>query len=815
MSYHELTREELIARLEAAEVGRLALAARLAAAAEPERLLHELQVHQLELEAQNQALSEAQGELEESRGRYVDLYDFAPMAYCTFDRDGVVLEVNLTGATMLGKERAWITGKPFLALVRVEQPDDFIRHIRRSIAAAGTVTGECAFATERGTMEVQLVSAAERRPHGRPRSCHTALVDVTRRKAAEREAREAQRSEHALRGRIEGIDRASSALSAALARLSGPELGEFFRVIVDQARELTHAQYAALGIGGADGQPFDPWVSSGMDREQAAAIGRAPRGVGLIGAVMHGGRPIRVRDAREHASFIGLPPAHPPVTSFLGVPIRYQGQERGNLYLANKQGSDEFSDDDRSLVELLAERVGIAMEIAQLRQLEAREHARLEFLAKAGPLLAETLDYETRLHVVTRLVVPVVADVSCVELLQERDGRATLVGYHPDAEKERLLERLLGESPPDGRLEEVRDAIATARPQLMELGPEVVAREVPDPARRQLLEELGVVSAIAAPLVLGGRVFGVLCLGMAESGRRYSDADLPLAQEIAHHAALAIEGARLYRVAQAAIRARDDMLAVVSHDLRNYLSTIRLSAELLAHTRQSSSRADEAAVSGSLAPLGVLEGGRRQVEVIGRVATRMNLLINSLCDKAMIETGHFTIEPQLEDVAAMLGDAVRTLEPQAESRSLRLSAEVGPRLSSVRCDRERVVQVIANLVGNATKFTEPGGAIRVVASRVEDAVCISVTDTGAGIASGQLAHVFDHYWKGRPDRREGSGLGLYIAKGIVEAHGGTIWADSVVGTGSTFSFTLPDAPPSRAPHVRIDDPTQPIPCRAG
>jgi PAS domain S-box-containing protein len=782
MDYDGLSREELIARLKAQETVQ-APGARPGGAAELERVVHELQVHQIELEAQNQALREAEGQIEESRGQYVDLYDFAPIAYCTLDRDGVVLRINLTGASMLGKDRSRIIGRPFVSLVKLDHPDGFVRHIRDSLDAAIPLMSEATFSTERGPMEVQLLSAAVRNARGVPTSCRTAILDITQRRSAEREARAAHGQERVLRGRIEAIDRASGAVSAALTRLSGPDIGEFLQVIVDQARELAHARYAALGIGGGEGRPFAPWVFSGMSAEQAAAIGRVPRGVGLLGAVLHSGRPIRLRDLRERSPFSGFPPHHPPMESFLGVPIRYEGQNRGNLYLANKEGADEFSEEDQTVMEMLAERTGVAMEVARLRQFEAREHIRLEFLAKAGPLLAESIEYEPTLKAIARLLVPGAADVSAIDLLQPGGAMKKVAVYHRQHAKRQLLDRLLGTTPYDAVPEDVRAAIETARPQRRDVAPGFMGGGVSQPELSEIAGAIGATCAILAPLILRGRVVGVLRLAMAESGRKYTDDDLSLAQEIAHHAALAIERARLHRLAQDAIAARDNLLAVVSHDLRNYLSAIRLGAEMLSRP----------------GPTGERQAGAKQAETIKRSATRMAQLIDSLRDATMIETGHFTITPQAEDVGGLVEEAFKTLEPQAESKSLQLSIEVEAQLSTVFCDRERVLQVIANLVGNAIKFTGKGGEIRIAAKRSGDLLCCSISDTGTGIPEQQLAHVFERYWKGHPDTREGTGLGLCIAKGIVEVHGGTIWVESTVGVGSTFLFTLPLAPSGGQP----------------
>jgi PAS domain S-box-containing protein len=789
MDYSELSKAELIARLEAADEAGRALAAGRDLAVERERLVHELQVHQLELEAQNQALREAQGQLEESRSRYVDLYDFAPIAYCTFDRAGIVLEINLTGASMLGNERSRIVGKPFLALVRLEEPERFVRHIQTSLEAAIPVVSEFTLSNERGSMEVQLVSAAIANPDGTASSCRTALIDVTQRRLAEREARLAHESEKLLRGRIEAIDRASAVVSAALAGTCGPDVGALLQVIVDQARELTGAEYAALGMTGGQEQRFDSWVYSGVSRSQEIAIAHAPQGVGGVREVTSDSLQQRLRELRDQRAFAGFPSEHLPTTSSLRVPISYQGQHRGQIYLSNKLGADEFSEQDQTAITILAERAGTAMEIARLRQGEAREHKRLSLLATAGPLLAASIDYDETLGAIARLVVPAAADLSTLELLQEGGAFRTVVAHHGDPSKQRLVDTLLGITTPDRLPESVGAVIESRQPQLLDATPEFLRAGLSEPAYRELLAELNATSSILVPMVLRGRVVGVLRLVMAGSGRKYTDEDLPLAQEIATQASLAIQGAGLYRAAQVAIRARDNLLAVVCHDLRNYLSTISLGADMLA----------------APGPSGERHPGQKQVEAIKRSASLVNRLIDSLRDATMIETGHFTIDAKVDDVAQLVDEAVKTLEPQTERRSLRLIVQLDGRLPALHCDRPRVLQIIANLVGNAIKFSAKGGEVRIAAKPAGDAVCFSVSDTGSGIPDNELAHVFERHWSGGQDTPNGTGLGLFIAKGITEAHGGAIWAESQVGVGSTFSFTLPvalttqlDSPPGAA-----------------
>ncbi len=230
--------------------------------------------------------------------------------------------------------------------------------------------------------------------------------------------------------------------------------------------------------------------------------------------------------------------------------------------------------------------------------------------------------------------------------------------------------------------------------------------------------------------------------------------------------------------ADAAIASRDDFLAIVSHDLRNMLNGISLSAGLLMNIR-----CDDQVQ----APL------VRAVERIQRYTIKMTRLVADLVDLASIEAGHLAVVPDQHETIELLLDTQEVFEPIAEARGISIRTEVRPGSLLASYDEERILQVLANLVGNAIKFTSRGGAIVILAERVEQHVRFSVTDTGRGIAADQLGVIFERYWQTARRERTGLGLGLYISRCIVDAHGGKIWAESQPGKGSTFYFTLPAA----------------------
>jgi signal transduction histidine kinase len=246
------------------------------------------------------------------------------------------------------------------------------------------------------------------------------------------------------------------------------------------------------------------------------------------------------------------------------------------------------------------------------------------------------------------------------------------------------------------------------------------------------------------------------------------------AQEIARRASMAIDNARLHEQARRAVQSREDLLAVVSHDLRNPLSVILVSATLALHAW----------------PPG--DANRRTIEAIRRSALRMDRLIGDLLDASTIEAGRLSLETAVQSVDQIIRDAIEALEAPAAQKRVKLDAMSAVELG-VFCDRGRMLQVFSNIVGNAIKFTPEGGSIQVRAEPRNNEVWFFITDTGPGIPEDQLPRLFDRYWQAKRTARLGTGLGLTIAKGIIEAQDGRIGVESQVGVGSTFFFTLPRA----------------------
>jgi signal transduction histidine kinase len=241
---------------------------------------------------------------------------------------------------------------------------------------------------------------------------------------------------------------------------------------------------------------------------------------------------------------------------------------------------------------------------------------------------------------------------------------------------------------------------------------------------------------------------------------------------------------QLCEEAQRALHVRDDILAFVSHDLRTPLTCIASSAELLLCSPEI---------------VGARELVRRRVRTIQSGVEHMTRLLDDLSDVASIDAGHLRLQPRERRAAAdLLTEALQIFEPLAATQSRGLVAELPPPDVEVMCDGARVLQVLSNLLGNALKFTAVGGEVKLRAEATGDEVCFSVVDTGPGLSPAQLPHVFERHWQASADQRRGSGLGLFIARGVVEAHGGRIGVRSEQGQGSTFFFTLPRADAAKA-----------------
>lgn len=413
----------------------------------------------------------------------------------------------------------------------------------------------------------------------------------------------------------------------------------------------------------------------------------------------------------------------------------------------------------------------ILRDITELKRVE-REKA---FLAEASAVLGSSLDSEQTLDNIARLVLRELADFCVIEFADEQGQLRTLrvaVADTKSAAAAAALERF--------PLDRTRPHLCSAvleqnQPQLVpDVSSDVLHSMAQSEAHLCLIESVGLHSLMSVPLRVGGHLLGGLVVGSCRTDRRYGDTDLAVLLELGQRAALALESARLYRVAQRAIQVRDDVLGVVAHDLRNPLGSILMQAALF--------RRKDA---------GPERRARKPGEVIERAARRMSRLIQDLLDVTSMEAGRLSIDSGVVPVRELLIDLVESQQSLASSRSLELRIDLASDELELWGDRDRLLQVLENLVGNAIKFTPAGGRITVAARASEGAIECSVADTGAGISADDLPHLFERFWQVKKTARRGAGLGLAIVKGLVESHGGRIWVESAPAVGTTFRFTIP------------------------
>jgi signal transduction histidine kinase len=287
--------------------------------------------------------------------------------------------------------------------------------------------------------------------------------------------------------------------------------------------------------------------------------------------------------------------------------------------------------------------------------------------------------------------------------------------------------------------------------------------------------ELGVKSLYMVPLTVGDRTLGALTLlDLGDRPGRFAADARGLAETFARSAALALENARLYGAAQRATSVRDEVLAVVSHDLRNPISAIAMCARILRE-----------------APPAEQAERDRMLTSITEATAWTQRLIRDLLDVSAVEAGGLALELLPLSVPPIVAAAVGLVSGEVEQRGVTLRVELPNHLSPVQADESRVVQVIANLLGNAIKFSNGGSEVLLRVVEAQAMVVVSVVDHGIGIDPAAVDRIFDRFWQARPTPRRGTGLGLAIARGIIDAHGGRLWVESELGHGSVFSFSLP------------------------
>jgi PAS domain S-box-containing protein len=404
------------------------------------------------------------------------------------------------------------------------------------------------------------------------------------------------------------------------------------------------------------------------------------------------------------------------------------------------------------------------------------------FLANAAHLLTASLDVTETMEQLANLAVPDVADWCIVDVL--RDGKLQrAAAAHIDHEMITDVREWARLYPPDlDDRQGLGAVLRTGEPAFYpEVPDETFVGGTRDPDHLRRLRELGVGSCIIAPLTARGQTLGAISLMRVGSRRRYSRSKLETAIELGRRAGIALDNANLYSASQAAIRTREEILAIVSHDLRNPLAAIDLAATMTIQSNE-------------LGP-----NARKRIEMIERSANRMERLLRDLLDTASIQVGRFAVVRSRESASALVSDAIAAHQPVAEARGVRLVREAKLDGVVICGDRDRLMQAFGNLIGNAIKFSSRGGAVTIRGTIEDSHLEVAIADTGPGITADDLPHIFEPYWSARRHSKQGTGLGLYICKAILEIHAGTVSVESEVGRGTTFVVKLPLADGNNAP----------------
>ncbi len=619
---------------------------------------------------------------------------------------------------------------------------------------------------------------------GGVRGSFLVVADITARKAAE----------EALAARVRQQAAVAELGQRALAGLGLATLMDEAVAVVARTLEVECAQVLQLLPGGDLLLRAGVGWPAGTVREATLEAGRASQ----AGYALLVREPVIVEDWVTETRFRQAPLLGAlGVASGLTVPLE-GGEQPFGVLGAHTTRRRCFTDDDVHFLQAVGHVLATALRHARAEmeraRLLAREQAaraeaeatqrRTAFLAEASRQVAASLDSETTLASVARLAVPHVADCCVIDLFGADSSVRTVVATHVDPAKEPLLRALYSYPPGPRARHPLKTLLHTGKARLVaEVTDAWLARIAVDAEHLAMARRLDPKSAMCVPLIARGRTLGVLSLISAESGRRYGPADLLLAEELAHRAAVAIDNAWLYRQAQEAVRIRDDFLARASHELLTPLTVVKGHLAFLAR-RPRPGGADPAAL----------------VATAIRHVDRMTRLLADLLEASRLTTGRLRLQPEPLDLAGVAVEALGQAGPLAHEKGVALVDEVpaGLRLAG---DRLKLEQVLVNLLTNAVKHTPAGGTVRVAGSEAGGQVELRVQDTGEGILREHLERIFEPFFQvqsatgQRKAAGGGAGLGLAIARQLVELHGGRIWAESDgSGLGSTFVVRLPAAP---------------------
>lgn len=562
-------------------------------------------------------------------------------------------------------------------------------------------------------------------------------------------------------------------LTEAVAR--AVDLEEIYELALDGLTEALEVDRASLLLFDPDGvSRFKAW--RGLSAEYRAAVeGHSPW----------------PRDARDPQPVLAPDVANAPslgemrtailregIRALAFIPLVYNGQLLGK-FMVYYDEPHVFTDDEVRLARTVASHIAFAIGRKRAEErLRASEEAQA-FLAEAGEVLSSTLDARAALRDVARLVVRGFADW-CIVYVIEEDGLAHRVaGEHRDPAAQPVLEEYMAHPAAMEPGSPITEVLRSGESRLLSTVDDAVLRAVAgdDPAQVARLRKLGLESGILVPMVARGRTLGSFTLVSTRPGRRYTETDLRVAEDLARRAAFAVDNARLYQEALLANQAKSDFLAVMSHELRTPLTAIMGYAELIRN--------------------GVLgEVNEKQAWHLERLlvsARHLLQLIDEILVFTRAEAGREQVRSERVDLANVVNEVGRRIEPLAREKGLEFIVHVPEEPVLIELDRGKVRQVLMSLLSNAVKFTSRG-VVELNAELEDGQAVFRVRDTGPGIRPEHIEDIFDPFWQAEQATTRtqgGAGLGLSLARRLARLLGGDITVESTLGEGSTFTVRVP------------------------
>jgi signal transduction histidine kinase len=623
---------------------------------------------------------------------------------------------------------------------------------------------------------------------------------------------------------------------AAIAITGELELDALLQRILDVARELVGCKYSALGVLGEDGC-IARFPTSGISKTEREKIGAPPRGHGLLGVMLRAGRSLRIPDMSKGPRRVGFPPHHPPMTSLLGVPIFVQGELVGDLYLTDKIGGPEFSEEDEWLVQLLAVHAATALTNSQLHaenmralELAGRARARSQALLE----VTQAVNRSVQLDEVIPLIVQSASDLlgaagAAVYLLEvnsaeygvpedgvpgERSETRGARSNNQEREKhsasgQHFVARYsvgLEESP--GFPAQARETTEAAR---LPIEGSVAGRAVRSGETQVVVDTASepetvfprlankrLCSLVAVPLAAGGQTLGVLSI-YSERVSAFDAEAVQLLETFGAIAGVAMRNATLYEQANRGREAaeleqqrlrelehmKDEFLSTAAHELRTPLTTIHMSAGLAYEQTRRLAQRDEIDM--------------RVVDLLALIvegSDRMYSLVNDLLDLTRLEQGRATFAIERLDLREVVEVTATSTRPLFESKGQKLIVRLPEVYCAVRGDRQRLEQVVINLLSNAHKYSPPNSSVEVRVIRSGGKCMVTVRDEGPGVPPEERELIFERFYRStqhRQDRTPSTGLGLPIARKIAEMHKGRVWVEPGPDRGSVFKLEVPAA----------------------